>query len=183
MTILFALWFFLPAGVANSAPIFASKIPFLKKYTRPVDSGKTFRGHPVLGKNKTWRGFASGVITAIIVVYIQQLVWQAGWVDNLNSQPMEYLAYSPVLLGFLFGFGALFGDAVKSFAKRQFNYESGSAWFPFDQIDYILGACLFMAPIVVLSAETYLLVLIVWFVLHLLFSYLGYLTKFKKQPI
>ena len=36
-TILFALWFFLPAGLANSSPVFANKIP--KK-----DWGKNLRG-------------------------------------------------------------------------------------------------------------------------------------------
>jgi hypothetical protein len=39
---MFALWFFLPAGVANAAPVFANKIPVLNRWKTPMDFGKSY---------------------------------------------------------------------------------------------------------------------------------------------
>ena len=41
--ILFVLWFFLPAGLANMAPIFAARLPYLRKLSFPLDCYATFR--------------------------------------------------------------------------------------------------------------------------------------------
>jgi CDP-2,3-bis-(O-geranylgeranyl)-sn-glycerol synthase len=83
----------------------------------------------------------------------------------------------------LLSFGALFGDMVKSFFKRQLGVASGKSWFPFDQIDYIVGGLAFSAIVVRLEATQYISVLVVWFALHLISSYIGYLLKLKKDPI
>jgi CDP-2,3-bis-(O-geranylgeranyl)-sn-glycerol synthase len=90
---------------------------------------------------------------------------------------------SPLLLGFLFGLGALAGDAIESFFKRQANVPAGAAWFPFDQIDYIAGGCLAAALAVHLRLHEYATVLAVWFLMHLLFSYIGYLLHLKARPV
>ena len=58
--ILFALWFFLPAGLANAAPVFASRIPKSEKLALPLDFGKSFRGKRIFGENKTFRGLLAG---------------------------------------------------------------------------------------------------------------------------
>lgn len=181
--ILFALWFFLPAGIANAAPVFASKLPLLRRWETPIDGGLHLRGKRVFGSHKTWRGLVAGIVMAIIIVYIQQLLWQHDMVPFLNNSPMDYIVYSPVLLGFLFGFGALAGDFIESFAKRQVGIASGRSWFPFDQTDYIIGGCVAIAAVAQLSLIQYILILFVWFGMHLLFSYLGYLLKLKPQPI
>ena len=49
--ILFALWFFLPAGIANVAPIFAAKWRLLESLNKPLDFGQTFRGKRIFGYN------------------------------------------------------------------------------------------------------------------------------------
>jgi CDP-2,3-bis-(O-geranylgeranyl)-sn-glycerol synthase len=36
--------------------------------------------------------------------------------------------------------GALFGDIVESFFKRRIGKERGESWYPFDQLDFVLGA-------------------------------------------
>lgn len=182
-SIIFALWFFLPAGGANMAPIIAAHLPYLSKLNAPLDAGKKYRGKPVFGKNKTWRGLLSGIIAATVIVYLQQLIWQSGSAGFLGDASTEYLDYSPLLLGLLFGAGALLGDAIESFFKRQRNVPAGSSWFPFDQIDYIIGGCLAVAVVARLGPLEYMLILVLWFVLHLLFSYIGYLLKLKAQPI
>ena len=50
--ILFALWFFLPAGLANAAPVFANKIPGSEWLAVPIDGGKHFRGKRITGNHK-----------------------------------------------------------------------------------------------------------------------------------
>lgn len=180
---LFAVWFFVPAGGANMAPIIASRLPYISKLSTPLDFGGKFRNKPVFGKNKTWRGVVSGIIAATIIIYLQQLIWEGGSATFLNGSSTNYLAYSPLLLGTLFGAGALLGDAIESFFKRQRAVPAGSSWFPFDQIDYIIGGCLAVATVARLTPLEYLLILFIWFVLHLTFSYIGYLLKLKSQPI
>lgn len=182
-TVLFALWFFLPAGVANAAPILAAKLPYLSRLSAPIDFGKEFNGIRILGSNKTWRGLAVGILAAICVVYIQQLITQHSYVEFIPEVAENYLFHSPLLLGFLFGFGTLTGDAVESFFKRQKRIAPGKAWFPFDQIDYIIGGCLAAALVVQLGITEYAAIFAFWFLMHLLFSYIGYLLNLKKAPI
>jgi CDP-2,3-bis-(O-geranylgeranyl)-sn-glycerol synthase len=45
------------------------------------------------------------------------------------------------------GLGAGLGDSVKSFFKRRMNIERGESWPVFHQLDFFVGACLFVAPI------------------------------------
>lgn len=183
ITLLFVLWFFLPAGIANASPVIAAKLPILKRFDQPIDFGFKFRSKRIFGAHKTWRGLISGILMAVLIVFLQQKLWANGYVDLLDGEPMGYLGHSAWLLGFLFGFGALAGDFIESFAKRQIGIESGKSWFPFDQTDYIIGGCLAVALLIQLSAIYYLLVLVVWFGMHLLFSYIGYTLKLKNQPI
>jgi CDP-2,3-bis-(O-geranylgeranyl)-sn-glycerol synthase len=182
-TLLFALWFFLPAGVANAAPILAAKTPLFSSLNARMDFGGTFRGKAVFGANKTWRGLASGIIAAVAVIYAQQLLFQDSDYSFLNVQHSQYLYESPVLLGILFGSGALLGDAIESFFKRQTNLQPGASWFPFDQIDYIIGGCLASLMVITLPLSVYATILAVWSLLHLLFSYVGYLLHMKPHPI
>ena len=69
-TIFFALWFFLPAAVANVTPIFAAHISFLKKYDYPIDIYKTYKGKRIFGAHKTIRGFIIGIIFATITLWL-----------------------------------------------------------------------------------------------------------------
>ena len=59
--ILEALWFILPAYMANSTPVNVSKLKFLEKYGKPLDGGRYWRGIRILGGGKTWRGLVSGI--------------------------------------------------------------------------------------------------------------------------
>lgn len=81
------------------------------------------------------------------------------------------------------GAGALIGDAVESFFKRQAGIAAGKSWVPFDQVDYIIGGCLLSLFVVRLHFLDYLLILIVWVIVHFVAVYLGYLTGIRKRPI
>lgn len=180
--ILFALWFFLPAGVANVVPVIIAKAPLLSGWNTPVDLGHKFKGKPVLGPHKTIRGLTIGTLAGFLVFAAQVQSYESyAWAREVSGG-LNYSELS-LWLGVLLGFGALLGDIVKSFFKRQLNVVSGKSWFPFDQLDYIVGGLLFGSIAVTLEVSQYILIIIIWFVMHLLTSYIGYLTKFKKDPI
>jgi len=178
----FVLWFFAPAGLANVSAFFSSKIPLLKKLGQPVDGKLKFRGRRILGSHKTIRGFIMGTVMAIIGVYIEVFLYvQIPFFQEIL--PIDYSIINPVILGFLLGFGALTGDAVKSFFKRQLSIQPGRSWVPFDQIDYILGGMVFTYFYIPLTAFEYILLFFVWFLIHPIISFWGYLLKLKRQPI
>jgi CDP-2,3-bis-(O-geranylgeranyl)-sn-glycerol synthase len=59
---------------------------------------------------------------------------------------IDYTAH-PLLPGLLMGLGAGVGDLVKSFFKRRIDIEPGASWPVFDQLDFFIGAYLFVSPI------------------------------------
>lgn len=175
-TLALAFWFFVPAAAANSIPVVASKVEPLKKWTTPMDFGKKWRGKPVLGANKTWRGLFVGVTLACIIAAIQYAVWL----------PPEFADKSfgfMVFLGGVMGLGALVGDAVESFFKRRINRDAGQSWFPFDQIDYVLGGIVFTLPFVQLPLSAYFWVVALYFVIHVASVYLFYKLGVREHPI
>jgi CDP-2,3-bis-(O-geranylgeranyl)-sn-glycerol synthase len=181
--IFLALWFFCPAGVANVSPIFAAHMPYLKKYTWPIDCGLNFRGRRVLGDHKTWRGLMVGILMAILTLWLQQLLAaHISWLAHATAD-VGYATLPTVLVGALFGLGALGGDALESFFKRQRGVDPGKGWFPFDQIDYIVGGALATAPFVQLHLAQYIALIVLWLGVHVVASYIGYLLKLKDSPI
>jgi CDP-2,3-bis-(O-geranylgeranyl)-sn-glycerol synthase len=167
---LHALIFFLPAGISNMVPVFASKLPVLRNWNTPLDFGKTYKGKRIFGKNKTWRGLLFGIVSGTLVA---MLVYSTYWHVDLLA----------VLIGSSMSAGALIGDAVESFFKRQRGIPSGKAWFPFDQTDYVIGGLLFTLPFGILPLWLVVWVFIVYFSLHLISSYIGYLLGLKDAPI
>lgn len=181
--LLFALWFLLPAAISNAAPVFAASIPGLKKYDTPIDLGKTWRGKRLFGEHKTWRGIVAGVITSTVVLWAQVALFEnTDWARYLSSG-IDYTTLPVLLLGPLFAIGALGGDALESLIKRQRDIPSGSAWIPFDQLDYIFGSVLVSLFFVILTPVQYLLIFVVWFISHIIASYIGYKLGLKKDPI
>lgn len=170
---LFALLFFLPAGLANAAPPIANKIPLLNRWNTPIDLGKKVNGKRMMGQNKSWRGLAFGTFIGGITSWLLY--------PHLGTDTGNTLAH--FLIGCSLGFGALFGDAVESFFKRQIGIPSGDSWLGFDQLDYVIGSILFSLPFVQLNFIDYVAVAIVFFVMHFVVSYFGYLLHLKDRPI
>ncbi len=170
-----SLWFFFPAAVANMAPIFASKI--FGEGT-PVDGGKKWRGKPILGSHKTWQGFIWGTLLGGMFFVFQ--LW-------LNSEGIltswDVVGYSnlPIWLGFPMAFGALFGDSVKSFFKRRSSVKPGNSWMPWDQLDFVIGAILFTIIFVNLPLYVVLVFLIVYPLLTVVTSLIGYYSGLRKD--
>jgi CDP-2,3-bis-(O-geranylgeranyl)-sn-glycerol synthase len=134
------LYLFCPAYAADVTPVLVKGLwPAL---ARPVDAGRTFRGQPIFGSHKTWRGMLAGTAAGMVVYEIQVVVHH---LDLLR--PLELVDYSAhaVLPGFLLAFGALLGDLVKSFFKRRVGIGAGRSWLVFDQLDFFIGASLLVS--------------------------------------
>jgi CDP-2,3-bis-(O-geranylgeranyl)-sn-glycerol synthase len=181
--ILFAIWFMLPAAFANATPIFCKHLPGLKRWNARIDGGRTFRGKDLLGAHKTWRGLVCGMIVSTIIFALQQYaVDHFAWARYI-TEGSSYDELAVWLIGPLLGFGAIAGDAIESFFKRQRNIPSGSSWVPFDQIDYIIGAALVTLPFIILSPMQYVWMFILWFGLHIASTFVGWKLGLKKDPI
>ena len=173
-SILQSFYLLLPAAFGNMAPVLFKWIPFLNI---PVDLNNTFRGKPIFGKNKTYRGFLFGTLTAIFIVYLQQIFYT-------QTQALTVVDYSQInilLLGFLMGFGALLGDLIESFFKRQVGIGSGKPWFPFDQIDWVLGSLLISSLYISHSREIIIVSIILFGLLHPLVNLVGYYLGIKSN--
>jgi CDP-2,3-bis-(O-geranylgeranyl)-sn-glycerol synthase len=175
--ILIAFWVFLPAGISNMAPVLAAKLPLIRGFNSPLDFGKSFRGIRFFGANKTWRGLFAGIVMATLTGYVQYYVFTD--LHPLSDGPLWIMLVASALLGA----GALLGDAVESFFKRRADVPPGQSWFPFDQTDYIIGGLLLWAPIAQPPVQVVLAIFGLYFGLHLLVSYIGYLLGLKDKPI
>jgi CDP-2,3-bis-(O-geranylgeranyl)-sn-glycerol synthase len=79
--------------------------------------------------------------------------------------------------------GALLGDLLKSFFKRLAHRPPGTAWVPFDQIDYILGAVVATRLVVPLSWRQMGIAVAAFVLLHFIVSAAGYLLRLKERPL
>lgn len=170
--LLAAFLFFLPAGVANMTPILAARAPLLRHWNTPLDLGRSYRGIRLFGDHKTWRGLVSGTVIGTLTGL---LLFAGGFHPDVPA-PLIAMAAAMSL-------GALVGDALESFFKRRRGVSTGKVWFPFDQLDYIIGGLVFILPFGIPSWRLMLAVIVLYFGLHLLMSYVGFILKLKSRPL
>lgn len=163
-------------------PVWAKRIPLLDRLDKPIDGNKQLFAKPILGRNKTYRGLVAGVASALVVGAAQWLLseqWSA--VNRLEFIELDFSSY--IILSLLLGFGAILGDALESFAKRQVGVTPGKAWVPFDQIDYVIGAFLISAVYIQLDTSQYLAAFFVGSIIHPISTVIGWKLGLKDQPI
>ena len=164
----------LPAYSANMAPVMVKKIDLL---AFPIDFNKKMSNKPVFGKNKTFRGLIFGVVFAIIVAYLQFLLYNAGF-----FRAISFISYQNwFLFGLLMGLGALTGDLIKSFFKRRLGIKPGARFIPFDQTDFVIGALAFITPIFDLTLKIFFVSLLLSFVLDIIVNHLAFYLKIRNE--
>lgn len=172
--ILSSIYFFLPAYFANASPVVLKKINLLKT---PVDFNKKIKNKPIFGSHKTWGGLIIASAVGILTFLLQKFLYQYPIFQKYSL--INYNEYT-VLLGFLLGFGAIFGDLVKSFFKRRISIKPGKSWIPFDQLDFVLSAFLLSLFVYIPPASTVLIIVIITPLIHILFNHLAFYLKLKK---
>ena len=148
-----------PAYCANAAPVLAGG-------GLPLDFGKNFvDGRQVFGKNKTFRGFFFGLAIGVLV----------GLTENfLFGYPLLFSVLSPL--------GALMGDLAGAFLKRRLAIAPGGLLPVVDQVDFVVGAILFSLPLLIITLELAVAMLIITPPIHLLTNFLAYKLKLKSTP-
>jgi len=153
-TVLNAIYFFIPAYVANTAA-------GLFGHGRPVDLGKNFiDGRRILGDGVTVRGSASGIFCGTVVGILQK----------------------KFLLGFLLSFGAILGDAIGSFIKRRLHMPQGAPAPLLDQLNFVVGGLFLASFVEPISLEWVATLLIFTPFGHLLVNKIGYQLRLKNVP-
>lgn len=174
-----ALFFFLPGYVANMLPVVFAKFGFLKSLDFPIDRGKKLGEYDVFGSHKTYRGFVAGVLGSLFIVGIQIALWT--FIPSSHFLFLfPYAGWKMIGFGVLMGFGALLGDLIKSFFKRRFRVKEGAVFFPFDQLDFVVGGIL-GASIIFMPGYGHLAVLFIFTpLLHFLSNLIAYKLGWKK---
>jgi CDP-2,3-bis-(O-geranylgeranyl)-sn-glycerol synthase len=178
--ILESIYLVVPAYFANMAPVIANKLKILKHTDTPIDSNIALKdGKPIFGRNKTYRGFIVGIIMGIIAAYIQLFLYNIEFFKSISI--IDYS--NPILIGFLMGFGAIFGDLIKSFFKRRLKIGSGEKFIPFDQIDFIFGAYILIVPFYYREISLYLFLssVIASFFLHIVVNHISFYLGIRKE--
>ena len=175
-----AFWLLLPGGLANILPVLAAKA--FPRLDAPIDLGASFRGHRIFGTHKTFRGLLAGAVAGSVTLAVEGAL--AHRVHFLSGLSLIQLTGAGALAGgAVLGLGALVGDLLKSFVKRQAGIEPGRPWVPWDQADWILGtlaAARLLAPIPV---TVMLAAVVLGPALHLLVRWGGYVLGVNEHWI
>src|SRR2546425_3618713 len=178
---LLAFWFLLPAYVANPmAVVFGGGTP--------MDFGRALRdGRRILGDGKTWRGFAGGVVSGLVLGLLLNAL------GSLSS-PRSSFGEWPGVLGVLvlLPVGALLGDLLGAFVKRRLGLERGAKAPGLDQYDFLIGVFLVL---LILAPSWWLarfwtgdaiwglgFIILITPVLHRVVNMIGYRWGHKREP-
>ena len=177
-----ALWFFLPAYVANPmAVVFGGGTP--------VDLGRVLRdGERLFGDGKTWRGLVGGVgsgaVLGLLLSTLADLVAPGSrW--SFGAAPTA-LAMSAVL-----ALGALLGDLYGAFIKRRFHKPRGTKAPILDRYDFVAGGLGAAALVPAWSSPRFfegsallglLAIILITPALHRAVNIIGYRMGKKREP-
>ena len=151
----------IPAYISNAIPVILGG-------GKPLDFNIKFKGKPLLGRNKTIRGFLAGVSAGIIISYL---------LIPFSTLPNYFYA------GLLASLGAMLGDSIGSFIKRRLDIKEGSS-FMLDGSLFIIVSLILAYPF---AARVYdiigvIIIIILTQILHMSFNKLAYYLKWKNVP-
>ena len=155
------LYLMLPAYMANMAPPFTR---FWRGWNRPIS-------RQWLGEHKTVMGFIARLAVAMVTTFAQSKIH---WREGL----LPYARWP--LLGTAFGFGAMGGDALKSFLKRLARIPPGRPWIPMDQLDFVIGSLLLIVPFANVRWSDIGVILVVSFVGDIAVNRLSYALGIRE---
>ncbi len=136
-----ALWFFLPAFLANpSAVLFGGGTP--------MDFGRTLRdGERLFGDGKTWRGLVGGTLSGALLGFLLFLPFgltepASSWSFGLPATDLGGGAVLALVASGVLALGALLGDLAAAFVKRRMHKPRGAKAPGLDQYDFVVGGLL-----------------------------------------
>ena len=148
-------------GIANFAPILATRL-LGTRFATPLDGGYVMPdGRPIFGAGKTLRG----VLIAILCTTIAA----------------PFLAVD-ALLGAALAAGAMAGDLLASFCKRRLGLPPHARAFGLDQVPEVLLPVLLLKPWLALAWREVAIVVVVFVLLDILLSRVLYHLSIRERP-
>lgn len=153
---------------------------------RPIDGGRSFRGRPLFGASKTWRGPLLVALGAGAVWALQQSV-----LHRMGAFAAVELVDFASLPGWWFGAAAgavgELAELPNSFVKRRLGVKPGgtargplaAAFYLSDQLDVLVGFGCVLAAVIPLSGLRVALALVLVAGVHPLLTLLGYLLGMR----
>lgn len=172
--ILAVIYFFFPALIANASPPLANTFNILNGLNKPIDGGKTIHGMPVLGSHKTWRGVVCEIFLCTLLTQLFVFIHNYYGLSLYQTIDLNIEDINSWTLGLLLSIGIIAGDVGFAFLKRRLRLRPGVAFIPFDQTNYVIGAFVFVQPLIHLSLEFWTVLFILTFLIHILCNRIGY---------
>ncbi len=136
------------------------------------------------GLNKTWRGF-----------FIMPLACWPGvlaartFEDVLDISAPVFHLHSTIFISLCLGFAYCLAELPNSFLKRRLGVKEGQTsqkftlfFIIFDQADSVLGCLMAYALLIPLDGNTFLGTMFAGTFIHLIFNYLLFRLKVRKNP-
>src|SRR3989338_8797909 len=83
---------------------------------------------------------------------------------------------------------AYFANMAPVVAKNMFrnmafpiDFNTGMPFVPFDQLDFVFGALIFVYPVAKLSMEKIAIILFISFILHMVINHIAFYTGIRKE--
>ena len=185
-----ALWFFLPAFVANPSAVLWGR-------GTPMDFGRTLRdGERLLGDGKTWRGLIGGTLSGALLGLLLFLPFafldpSSSWSFGQPASDAGAAAVLAFVASAVLAFGALLGDVVGAFLKRRMHKPRGAKAPGLDQYDFVVGGLLLSLLVAGWSVPRFfsgdgwyglLAIILITPALHRGVNILGYRLGKKHEP-
>src|SRR2546430_7270747 len=177
-----ALWFFLPAFVANPfAVVFGGGAP--------IDGGRNLSdGQRIFGDGKTWRGLVGGTASSAIFGLLLSLPFDV-------LAPSSSWSFGPwaetLVAAAVLALGALLGDLAGAFVKRRWHLPRGAKASGLDQYDFVVGGLVLSLLIPSWSVPRFfsgdallglLAIIVITPALHRAVNLVGYRMGKKHEP-
>lgn len=195
-----AFWLAAPVVIAGILHMIVVRRDLFAALKRPLDGGRTFRGQPIFGPNKTWRGLAFMTLASPLLGAVQGLAW-GEWAERAGLAPCDLALFAigrhlttsvPVALAIgyavtnlLLGLGYALGELPNSFVKRRVGIEPGKTssrvFFVVDQADSVVAAFLVAKVRVPLDWDLIVVGIVVLTLLHLILNGALYLAKVRRN--
>jgi hypothetical protein len=136
-TLLRATWLVFPVVLAGLGHVAVLKTNVLSSLASPIDNGARWRGRPILGANKTWRGIALMTgLTAVASGTQAALVRRRRWPSALEV--LQSARLNSWLTGALCGLTYCLAELPNSFVKRQLGIAPGGRGSRASRLQYVV---------------------------------------------
>lgn len=162
----------------------------LQTLARPLDGGRLWRGKPIFGAHKTWRGLL--VIYAATTAAVMVQAGLEGWFPSLADWNLvDYRQHSPWQVGLIWASGYALAELPNSFLKRRLQIAPGqnpsgptrTAFLVLDQADSAFGCGLVAVCFLDWTWPQAISLILLGTALHLLLNFSLHQIGLRTRPV